>query len=200
MDSILINLAVEDSLSETVLRAILRQSNRPYVVNICYCQQGYGYLKKTVRGFNNAAKVIPYLVLTDLDRTECPLKLIQDWLAFKKHPNFLFRIAVREVEAWVLADRQAFSKFIGVNQDQIPPDVDKIDDPKQKLINIVRKSRNREIREAIVPRPNSTAKVGPDYNGQLSLFVENYWNVEVAMDNSPSLQRAVNAVSTFQPI
>lgn len=139
-------------------------------------------------------------MLTDLDRTECPLKLIQDWLPFTKHPNFLFRIAVREVEAWVLADRQAFSKFIGVKPDQIPPDVDKIDDPKQKLINIVRKSRNREIRDAIVPRPNSTAKVGPDYNGQLSLFVENCWNVEVAMDNSLSLRRAVNAVSTFQPI
>jgi len=48
VESIPINLAVEDPLSEAVLRAILRQSNRPYELGTCYCQGGYGYLKKTM--------------------------------------------------------------------------------------------------------------------------------------------------------
>ena len=200
MASIPINLAVEDLLSEVVLRAILRQSNRPYEVGTCYCKRGYGYLKKTIRGFNTAAKGTPYLVLTDLDRAECPLGLLQEWLPYPKHPNLLFRIAVREVEAWLLADREAFAKFVGVQQELIPQDVDAIDDPKRILITIVSRSKNRELREGVVPLPKSTAKVGRDYNGQLIPFVEDYWKVEVAMCNSPSLQRAVNAVTTFEPI
>jgi hypothetical protein len=195
-----INLAVEDLLSEVVLRTILHQSKRPYQVGVCYCKRGYGYLKKTIQGFNNAAKGTPYLVLTDLDRAECPLRLIEEWLPCPKHPNLLFRIAVREVEAWLLADREAFAKFIGVRKELIPQAVDAIDDPKRTLINLVSRSRNRELREAIVPRPNSTAKVGPDYNGQLIPFVENHWKVEAAMCNSASLQRAVNAVTVFEPI
>ncbi|MCM0594257.1 MAG: DUF4276 family protein [Gloeotrichia echinulata IR180] len=200
MDFISINLAVEDPLSEAVLRAILHQSNRPYQVGTCYCQHGFGYLKKTIKGFNNAAKGTPYIVLTDLDKKECPLEIIQEWLPSPKHPNLLFRIAVREVEAWLLADSEAFAKFLGVQQTLIPQDVDIINDPKQTLINIARKSKKRELREAIVPKLNSTAKVGRDYNGQLIYFVEHFWHVEVAKYSSPSLQRAVNAIATFEPI
>ena len=133
MESIPINLAVEDPLSEAVLRAILRQSNRPYAVGTCYCQGGYGYLKKTIRRFNNAAKGTPFLVLTDLDKADCPPGLIQAWLPDPKHPNLLFRIAVREVEAWILAHREAFALFAGVQQELIPQDVDALDDPKRSL-------------------------------------------------------------------
>ena len=72
MDLIPINLAVEDPLSEAVLRTILHQSNRRYIVGNCYSKNGFGYLKKNIKGFNNAAKGTPYIVLTDLDRAECP--------------------------------------------------------------------------------------------------------------------------------
>ncbi|MBD2388232.1 hypothetical protein [Cylindrospermum sp. FACHB-282] len=200
MDFIPINLAVEDPLSEAVLRAILHQSNRPYKVGACYCKQGSGYLKKTINGFNNAAKGTPYIVLTDLDRIECPLELIQKWLPSPKHPNLLFRIAVREVEAWLLAHREAFANFLGVQEILIPQDVDAINDPKQTLINLAKKSKKRVLREAIVPQPNSTAKVGRDYNGQLVYFVEHFWQVEVAKSFSPSLERAVNAIAIFEPV
>ncbi|MFM6077048.1 MAG: DUF4276 family protein, partial [Dolichospermum sp.] len=192
MDLIPINLAVEDPLIEAVLRTILHQSNRRYIVGNCYFKHGFGYLKKNIKGFNNAAKGTPYIVLTDLDRAECPQELIQEWLPYTKHPNLLFRIAVREVEAWLLADSKNFAKFLGVSQTLIPQNVDEISDPKQTLINIARKSKNRELHEAIVPRSNSTAKVGRDYNGRLIYFVNNYWQMEVAKLSSPSLQRAIN--------
>jgi len=64
----------------------------------------------------------------------------------------------------------------------------------------LKKQLEDSIRLPVVPLPKSTAKVGRDYNGQLIPFVEDYWKVEVAMCNSPSLQRAVNAVTTFEPI
>jgi len=48
---------------------------------------GFGYLKKMINGFNNAAKTAPVLVLTDLDMSECPPTLIQNWLKVRKHHN-----------------------------------------------------------------------------------------------------------------
>lgn len=191
-----INLAVEDDLSEAVLRKILRDG---HVVGDCYKRGGYGYLKKNIRGFNVAAKGMPFLVLTDLDSRECAPALIEDWLPVPIHHNLLFRVAVREVESWVLADRDRFAKFLGIRKTLVPVNVDAIDDPKEGLINLARKSRKRGLREDIVPTEGSTAKQGPDYNGRLKSFVEEFWNPYEAMHNSPSLRRTIRAVEKFQP-
>jgi hypothetical protein len=184
-----------------VLQEILEQSQRPFVIVNCLCHGGYGYLKKNIRAFNDASQGIPFLVLTDLDRTECAPTLITKWLPYPKHPNLLFRVAVREVEAWLLAHREAFAKFLGISEKLIPQNVDTILDPKQFLINLVAKSKNRELRQAIVP---STGKKhvtrGQNYNGKLKEFVQNDWQVDIAARCSPSLQRTVNAIATFEPI
>lgn len=193
-----INLVVEDYLSEAVLRKIIRQSHCRFSIGYCYCKGGYGYIKRKIRGFNNAAKGTPFLVLADLE-AECAPIQIRGWLPEPAHQNLLFRIAIREIESWLLADRMGFASFLSINRDLIPNNVDEIADPKQWLINLARRSRKRVLREAIVPAARTTAKVGPDYNGPLAYFVENHWNAIAAMDNSPSLERAVNAIARFEP-
>jgi hypothetical protein len=50
MTSIPINLAVEDALSEAVLREMLKQSQRPFSIGNCLMNSGYGYLKKNISG------------------------------------------------------------------------------------------------------------------------------------------------------
>lgn len=199
MSPIPVNLAVEDPLSESVLRAILRQSGRQYVVGTCYNRGGYGYLKSMIRGFNNAAKGTPFILLTDLNSAECPPTLRTAWLPDHQHPNLLFRIAVREVEAWVLAHRVSFAKFLGIRKELVPENVDAIDDPKRCLIDLVSRSPRRDLRSDIVPPLTSTRRQGPNYNGRLGLFVERSWSVQEAKSCSPSLRRAVNAVATFKP-
>ena len=199
MSDIHINLVFEDALSEAVLKQMLKQSQRPFSVGQCLNQRGYGKIKKIISGLNYAAKGMPYLVLTDLDNAECPLVIISEWLTQPKHPNLLFRIAVKEVEAWLLAHREAFAKFLGISVDLIPGDADRIPDPKQLLITLARRSRKRKLRDAIVPDPNSTATIGKDYNGQLIQFVNKSWQVASAQTNSPSLERAMNALMNFQP-
>lgn len=193
-----VNLAVEDSLSEAVLRRIISVSRTDFTVAHCYCRGGYGYLKRTIRGFNNAAKGTPFIVLADLE-AECPPSQVRSWLPVAMHPNLMFRIAVKEVESWLMADRIGFASFLGINRKLMPNNADEIGDPKQYLINLAKKSRQK-LREAIVPSPNSTAKIGPDYNGQLSSFTFNAWNTDEAVKNSDSLYRAVNAISKFQPV
>lgn len=199
MDQVAISLAVEDQLSEAVLREILNITEDRFLVTTCYSRGGFGYLKKNIAGFNNAAKGIPFLVLTDLDTAECPPALIKEWLPYPKHPNLIFRVAVREVEAWLLADNVGFAKYIGIQKDKVPHDVEAIADPKETLVNLTRKSRKRKLREAIVPRTGSQAKQGPDYNGSLIPFVTNHWNIKEAMKNSSSLKKAIDAIKRLKP-
>ncbi len=195
-----IQIVVEDELSDALIRRILKESRNTFEVGTSYGKRGYGYIKEKVRAFNKAARGTPFLVLSDLEEAECAPTQIKEWLQVPAHPNLLFRVAVREVESWLLADKPGFASFLNINKELIPENADGISDPKQFLINLAKRSRKRALREAIVPIPNSTARVGPDYNGQLSSFVFNAWNIVEAMGNSESLRRTVKALNEFQPI
>ncbi len=196
---IAINLVCEDALSCAVLQKLLKHSRRCYRVGSCHTTGGFGWIKKKVEGFNRAARGMPYLILTDLDASECPPALLTEWGLKNRHPNLLFSVAVRQVESWVLACRQAFAQFLGIREGRIPLKVDDIPNAKIFLINLARESPKRELRMDIVPPEGSTAKVGPDYNGRLSRFVEQRWDPGVAKESSPSLRRAVELLDRFEP-
>lgn len=194
-----INLAVEDELSETVLRKLLG-SCADYAVGFAYRRGGYGYLRKTIHGWNQAAKGTPFIVLTDLNsRYACPAELIADWLPVPRHPNLLFRVAVHEVESWLLADIENFSKFIGVSERDFPRDTDGLMDAKRTLVELASRAKSRLIRDSLVPRRGSTAKQGPAYNSCLGKFVREDWDFGSACVNSPSLARTVERLATFTP-
>jgi hypothetical protein len=194
-----VNLVIEDPLSEAVLLNIIRQSSRPYAVGTSYGKQGNGYIRKNIAGFNNASKGTPFIVLTDLDNVPCAPTLMAEWLPVPRHHNLLFRVAIREVESWLLAHRKAFAGFLGIKEGLIPQDVDCINDPKSLLVNLASRSPKRELKKSIVPPIGSTRKQGPDYNGRLIHFVETTWRASVAKDNSPSLTRTIRAITGFEP-
>lgn len=198
MTHIPLNLAVEDEISDYVLRRMLRDIEG-VAVGITYRKGGFGYLQKTIAGWNNAARGIPFAVLTDLDRYICPAELIDDWLKVPKHPNLLFRVAVREVEAWLLADQAAMATFLGISVGTLPERPDELPDPKSVLIELAKKSRHSLVRESLVPRRDSTAKQGPGYNGCLAWYVNTEWNPELARRSSPSLDRTLQRFKSFRP-
>ena len=200
INTIPVILAVEDLLGEVVAQELLKRSGRKFAPCNCLGHKGFGYLKKNIGQFNKSAKGIPILVLADLDRGECAPLLIADWLKHPKHNNLIFRVAVREIESWLLADRDSIAKFLGIRVIDIPLNPDEIIDPKAVVINLAAKSRKRNVRRAIVPARKSTAKIGPDYNGILSLFVQNDWSVNDAIKHSPSLSRAYEAIKAFEPV
>ncbi len=201
MSPIPIHLAIEDGLSETVVRRLLVETGRDYFVGSVFGKSGFGYLRTRARNWNAAASGgTPIFLLTDLDNHECPPALIDDWLDFEVHANLIFRIAVREVESWLLADREGFAAFLRISLVLVPAQPDQIADPKRTLVSLARRSRVRALRESIVPRPGSTAVEGPDYNGCLADFVRNTWNRQAAVERSPSLNRAWNKLMTFAPL
>ena len=79
MSSIPVNLAVEDELSEFVLKRLLADAERGYAVGITYGRSGFGYLRKTISGWNRAARGVPFAVLTDLDDADCDPSLMKNW-------------------------------------------------------------------------------------------------------------------------
>jgi hypothetical protein len=66
--------------------------------------------------------------------------------------------------------------------------------PKLSMVELARRSRNPGLRRALVPRPDSGARVGPAYTSALIDFVRNRWNPEAAAEVSPSLRRALAAI------
>jgi hypothetical protein len=108
-----------------------------------------------------------------------------------------FRIAVRAVETWLLADRQRFAQFLRIPVSRIPPVLEAVDDPKLLLVNLARHSRKRAMREDMVPRQRSGRKVGPAYASRLMEFVENTttgWRPDVAAEESDSLKRCLHCL------
>jgi hypothetical protein len=170
-----------------------------FAVGTAYRHGGFDYLRKTIHGWNQAAKGTPFVVLTDLDKHVCPAALIADWLPVPKHPNLLFRVAVREVESWLLADPENLSKYFAVPVRDVPHNADDLMDAKAALVKLGRKSKSKLIRDSIAPRRGSTAKQGPGYNGCLGQFVREQWDINVASVNSPSLARTIGRLTAFAP-
>ncbi len=193
-----INLATEDRLSEAVLRRMLDHVDRGFFVGTAYGRSGFGYLKKTIHGWNNAAKGTPFLVLTDLDELPCVGELIGSWLGSSQHPNLILRVAVKEVESWLLADPQNLSAYLSIRSAWIPHDPDNLPDPKLALVQLAARSRSSAVRDRLVPKAGSTAQQGRDHNS-LSDFVKNGWNLNTARMHSPSLNRSLARLETFNP-
>jgi len=194
-----INLAVEDILSEAAVKKILIEAPQDFAIGTTYGKRGFGYLKKAIFGFCKAAHTTPFLVLTDLDATDCAPTLVQSWLPNGVEANLIFRVAVREVEAWLIADRTRLADFLGVRESSIPCNPDDLADPKAVIVSTAALSRRRAIRAALVPAPRTTAKVGPGYNDTLVEFVRDYWVPCEAGLRSPSLQRALDRIHAFAP-
>ena len=105
-----------------------------------------------------------------------------------------------EIESWILADRPGAADFLRVPRHRIPEDTDAIAQPKEFLLRLARKSRSRAIREDLTPRPGSTSRIGPGYNGRISEFAGDAWDVRTACNHSPSLKRSFDRIASFAPI
>ena len=185
-------IAVEDPLSEAITRKLFAEVRPDLTITTLLGNRGNGYLRRKARELNRAAVKLPVFLLTDLDSPElCPPGIIADWLGGEPAANLLFRVAVIEVESWVLADREQVATFIGVPEHRIPADTDSIPDPKQFLVNLARRSRSAEVRTDLVPAIGSTAAVGPLYNPRLVSFVATRWSATRARYASESLARTV---------
>lgn len=192
----MITLAVEDTLSETVATRLLNDYLPGVSVREVVGRQGIGYIRQRMRDLNQIALYEnPVLVVADLDR-------IQDCAASRVGrlsvgltaiaPNLLIRIAVLEIESWIMADREGVARWLRIATNTIPRNPESLPDPKRTLVQVASRSRNRSLREAISPHQETgTHRTGPGYNETVGGFVTQLWNPEAARCNSSSLDRAI---------
>lgn len=189
-------LAVEDKLSEAVSIKILEDLGIDIIQRLGL--KGKSYLEKRAQNLNQTAKAIPVFMLIDLDSpSPCPPQLVRTWTRGGQNAKFFLRVAVMEVESWIMADRKGFADFLSIPIHRIPRNTDAIPQPKEFLVSLARLSKKVRLREDIVPAPGATSKVGPRYNSCLWEFVRVRWNIQLAASVSRSLKRTLERLRTF---
>ena len=182
-------LATEDELSEAVGRRLLEETPGRFHPSLYLRQGGFGYLRANINKWCELAHQLPVLLLTDLDRSLCPQKLMNQWFGEHERPNDLvFRVAVRETESWLLADHVAMRQLFGP-RGRLPLDPDVLPEPKSSLLKLAGLAA-RDVRNDLVVRRGAIASQGIGYNARLSLFVQTTWSPERAAQRSKSLSRA----------
>jgi hypothetical protein len=109
-----------------------------------------------------------------------------------------FRVAVRSLEAWLLADREEMSRFLDVSLSLLPLEPETLPHPKQALVELAKRSKKREIREDMVPVPGPGARVvGRGYSGRIIEFASERWSPQRAAKHSDSLHRCLQALGRW---
>jgi len=191
-------LATEDELSEAIGMRVLKDFCVSSMHDIQRLRKdGNGYLYSKMKNWReiatNQESII--LILTDLDRLECPVTLLKEWGACKNPlpANLLLRIAVREVESWVLADHEGVRKLIGP-KGALPPKPDNLPEPRQHFLDLVRKFAPRPIKQGLLPAKGVIASKGLEYNHILKEWIGSDWNPQRGAMRSSSLRRALAAL------
>lgn len=183
-------LAVEDVLGEAVSMRILARLGIAVSQRLGF--KGKGYLQQKAQNLNQTARGFAVFMLADQDSPDpCPPQLIRSWTKGPREPHFFLRLAVMEVESWIMADRQGMASFLSVPLSRVPLDTDALTHPKEFLVSLARSSNKARLRADLVPRPGATSKVGPGYNARVGEFVRLHWNVERASQVSNSLKRTL---------
>ncbi|MFN0087338.1 MAG: hypothetical protein ACKVX9_18255 [Blastocatellia bacterium] len=192
----LINIIVEGLLDEAMAIRLINESGHTF--GTCHGKKGASYLQKKLAAFNESADNIRYLAMVDFmdTRLACPGEVVTRWLPHRK-PGMLFRVVVRELESWLLADRANLPEFLRIDRAKIQKKPEELPDPKQTLVNLARSSRSRKIREALVPETGSTAAVGKLYNDELIRFIVQQWSVEEACRHSISLTKCFQRLKSL---
>ena len=170
----------EDRLCQAVMHRLLQHSGRNFCVVLARIEGGIGKIQQSIPKYCNACRATPHVILADLDQEPCPSALLAKWKLTHMPTSLLIRFAIREVEAWLLADAEGLAQFMSIPRAKVPQDPESLANPKQDLVNLARRSRSKRFKDELVPSTGSRVPIGPLYNERLSQFVQSSWSVERA--------------------
>lgn len=193
-----ISAAVEGMIDRAVVQRLFTEVSLP--LGTIYIAEGKHNLRKKLPGYNQAATFRFWFVLVDLNQeAPCAPQLCKEWLQ-DRSPHLYFRVAVRAVEAWLLADRESLADFLSVPVQKIPSSPDLLDNPKEKMIQLARESSSRAIQKEMVPTLSSGRREGPAYASRMIDFTIRDWDIPTAKQYSPSLQRCCKTLERLRKL
>ena len=180
-------------MDEAIARTLLEHSG--YTAGTIYVQGGKSKLLSKLPGFNAAARFSPWLVLVDLNGDAACAPDFATAVLPAPSPQMAFRVAVRQAEAWLMGDSAELARYLRVSRARVPRDPEVEVDSKHAMVNLARGSRDRHVREDMVPTARSGRKTGPNYAGRLIEFATQRWRPEVAADRVDSLARCLRQLA-----
>ena len=167
-------------------------------VGTIYGLRGKNWLDQRLAAYNSAAHHRQGFALRDLNGdADCAPHLMREILPTRAD-GMCFRVAVRAMEAWLIADRERMAQFLSVPLTRIPRYPDTVSDPKAAIVNLARRSRKRAIRLDMAPTPGTSGRVGPGYSARIIEFGSGVWRPDVAREISPSLARCIAALERWR--
>jgi hypothetical protein len=191
-----VTVALEGSADVPIVERLLKDVGLE--MGRVYVQGGKARLDRQLSGYNSAARFGHWLVVRDLDQDAACAPELKGLLLPEPSTLMCLRVAVRAAESWLLADAARLAAFLGVSAARVPGDPDRVPDPKGTIVNLARHSRKRDVREDMVPRPGSSARVGPGYATRIMEFAGGGWRPRTAVRNSPSLAGCVAALKRWK--
>ncbi len=189
-----VTAAVEGLTDEAVAERLINHAGGK--LGNVHGRRGKGFLRRQIDGYGQAARRSPWLVLVDLDMdAECPVGLVRIWLEKPGNTFLCFRVAVREVESWLLADRETLAAYLRVRSGRIPSNPERLEDPKRVMIDVASRSTSRAIREDMGRgREKGRRRGNRSYARRLAQYVHLAWRPDVAAQHSESLARTVGCL------
>lgn len=186
----------EGPLDHAILTRLIRSKGGE--IGRMHGGEGKPPILRNLDGYNVAARHSLWLVMVDLNGDyRCAPEARTDWMV-NPADTMCFVVAVRQVEAWLLADAERISRFLSVSRSRIPRQPEQLQRPKRDIVQLARRSRSRRIREDLVPRQRSGREVGSAYTSRLIDFVEDLeqgWRPYVAAESAPSLARCLTRLN-----
>jgi len=96
---VVLTAAVEGLVDEAVVRRLAKHVG--VEVGPVYGKNGKGHLRQRIAGYNNAARISPWVVLVDLNReAECAPPLRDAWLEAVEDRLLRFQEQYEQLAAW----------------------------------------------------------------------------------------------------
>jgi hypothetical protein len=191
-----VSFAVEGDTDEAVVRRLA--SRLSVEVHQVLGKRGKHWVLEHLRGLNSSARGQPWFVLLDLNGdAPCAGEFVRVHLPHPS-PQMRFRVSVRAVEAWLLADRSGFARCFGVRQAEVPSAPEMERDPKETIVRLAGRSTKSIVRQGVPPRPGSGRRIGALYTSLVIEFVQQHWDLDAARGHSPSLDRAISRLDELR--
>ncbi len=195
-----INIAGEGPTDVAVMRRLLSETG--LLCGTVYHGEGRRTGKQSLdgkmRGYLAGAVHVPWFVLRDLDNDGCVVEVRHRLVGETVPPLLIFRIAIRTVDAWLMADRDALADHLKVRLADIPINMANHPEPKKALFASAARSKSNFIKKSVSPASLKGRKISSDFFETMIEFVDYVWRPDVAAQNSESLGRALKALKQFQ--
>lgn len=205
-------IAGEDEATRAVIERLIKDYT-PQLHILGYLPARGSQVKASMGSYNTLAVHYPVILLTDLDDGPCaPIGKDRLLGGIIQSRDFVVNLAVDEVEAWLMADKNGFARYFGLPVTSMPISIPQKMSGRKALPELsvplksswylthqlMQKSTNAQRKAQVAVSPSDKNSKGKEYNTAIVPFIRDHWDPEVARLASNSLNRMILRLQKLQ--